>query len=184
MRKTEFPYQSLGVVKKRKEYFMEENITIEELFENIQEAYDRACDGCEETECFSLDRCLKPDICGEEYCEHIARKHFYSNWKNEQFVRSFLKRLLGLPNLELDGIDKKELGPEVIGYACELFGPGPLRAFDILMSSLYLSGIEKMIDDMLDEMYAHLVITDYEEKKENGALETRPIEELFKELDL
>lgn len=163
---------------------MEENITIEELFENIQEAYECACDGCEETECFSLDRCLKPDICGEEYCEHIARKHFYSNWKNEQFVRSFLKRLLGLPNLELDGIDKKELGPEVIGYACELFGPEPLHAYDILLSTLSLGSVADIVCEVLEKAYDLQSIAGYEEKKANGALETRPIEELWKELDL
>lgn len=162
---------------------MEENITIEELFENIQEAYECACDGCEETECFSLNRCLRPDVDGDEYCEYEARKYFYANSRNVDLIRGFFHSL-GLVNFELKETDKKELEPEDIKYAYELFGPGPLHAFDILMSSLYLSGIERMIDDMLDEIHAHLVISDYEEKKANGTLETRPIEELWKELDL
>lgn len=132
---------------------MEENITIEELFENIQEAYEYACDGCEKTECFLSDvaRCLKPDICGEEYCEYIAKKQFYSDWRNEQFVRSFLEHLLGLPDLEVGEADKKQLGPETIEYACELFGPEPLHTYDILLSGLCLRGIEETIEIVVDE---------------------------------
>ena len=162
---------------------MEENITIKELFENIQEAYERACYGCKSTECFSLNRCLKPDVDGDEFCEYEARKYFYSDSRNVDLIRGFFHSL-GLVNFELKETDKKELGPEVIKYAHELFGSDPLRAFDILMSSLYLSEIENMIDDMLDEMYAHLVIAEYEKAKKDGTLKTRPIEELLKELDL
>lgn len=165
---------------------MEENITLEKLFENIQEAYECACEGCEETECFLGDvaRCLKPDIYGEEYCEYIAKKHFHSNWRNEQFVRSFLGHLLGLPDFELDETDKKELGPEVIGYACELFGPEPLHTYDILLSTLSLDSVADFVYEVLEKAYDLQSIADYEKAKEDGTLKTRPIEELFTELDL
>ena len=50
--------------------------------------------------------------------------------------------------------------------------------------SLLCKNFKNIIDDMLDEIHAHLVIADYEKAKKNGTLKTRPIEELFTELDL
>lgn len=186
MRKTKFPYQSSGVTQGRKEVITpmtEENITIEELFENIQEAYERACDGCEETECFSLDRCLKPDVDGDEYCEHEARKYFYADSRNADLVRGLFYSL-GLVNFELKEADEKKLEPEDVKYAHELFGPGPLHAFDILMSALSLGSVADIVYEVLEKACDLQSISDYEEKKANGALEVRSIEELWKELDL